>query len=174
MRRLISVLVGTVLSANPETVIARDLTPPESRTVEAYLQGVERVGSVPRQYAKAIAVDSSMKRRIGIALLFTHEDPDGVGGNTYIQKLVVFAPLAEGGAPLSMLVVGGKLNRTVTLQSAMEDRVLVDTMSYGKTDPACCPTVPSKTTFQFANGKLVEVDAKSTTPNYRIERTREP
>ena len=89
-----------------------------------------------------------------IVVLYTIEGFGG--GNNYHQYLAVF--LANGATfrHAADSVVGGKLFRDVDLTSVTGSTINLDTKGYRKNDPACCPSVASKTRYRFAANKLTE------------------
>lgn len=55
--------------------------------------------------------------------------------------------------------VGAKGIRAVDLKAILGGRIYLDTLSYGRDDPQCCPSLKGKTSYVFSKGKLREVTA---------------
>ena len=153
------VILGLFCASGALGTNARGLYSAESARVDAYLKRVELTGSVPRQFVQGLAADRSAIGQIAFAALYTHEDPRGLKGNNYDQKLVVF--LQGAGTELSMvdMVVGGKLRRHLRLLQVTPTTVEFAALTYAVSDGACCPSVPMLVTFRLDGGRLVEARA---------------
>jgi hypothetical protein len=115
-------------------------------------------------------VSTTIGGPISFVVLFTHEDPDGSGGNYYRQNLAIFGPSSE--MPLAIAKVVGKSHRAASLNRVVGTLINMDVLLYASEDPACCPSVEAEVTYAWANGQLEEVTMRLA-PNNSLERSRE-
>lgn len=166
MRNLLPVFIALIATAALAAGTS-DLTPLQFASVESYLRSVELKGQIPRQYVHVIAPSGAKQGQMALAVLYTHEDPNGLGGNAYEQKLAVF--LRDGArlsAPIDV-VVGGKFNRGMKLREATPEQVTFDSMNYGPNDAPCCPSTPGVVVYRLSEGAMVEAGS----PNSALQRT---
>jgi hypothetical protein len=150
------VILGLICASGALGTNARDLYSAESARVDAYLRQVEQTGSVPRQFVQGLAADRSAPGQIAFAALYTHEDPRGLKGNAYDQKLVVFLRGASAEPSIVDMVVGGKMRRQLRLLRVTPTAVEFAALTYAVSDSACCPSVPALVTYRLEGRALVE------------------
>jgi len=90
-----------------------------------------------------------------LAVLYTIEGQDGT--NNYLQYLAVFVRTKGKLVPAAHTVVGGKLNRDVTLDSIRNNVIRFKTLTYGPNDPASTPSIKGTTRFVLAKRRLKEL-----------------
>ena len=78
------------------------------------------------------------------------------GSNNYIQYLAVFARHSSKLVPIVHAAVGGKSYRSIELNSVDNQRVNLDTLSYGPKDASCCPSNKGKTSYALVGRSLRE------------------
>jgi hypothetical protein len=80
-------------------------------------------------------------------------------GNSWLRFLTAFSgPKLE---PIETVRVGEKGQRSARLESVARGRVQIATMSYGPSDPMCCPSVAGHSTYVVRAGTLVEERPKA-------------
>ncbi len=81
------------------------------------------------------------------ALLYTIEGMEG--GNNWDQFLAIFLRRDGELVFTTQVRVGGKGRRSVKLSRILEESIVLDTKSYGETDPSCCPSIEGETTYRL-------------------------
>lgn len=153
MKKLIlSVLVGTCSGL----CCAKDITDEQKQRLHQYVQKMVPNGQVT--HVSAVAPDKSLPDGIDFVALYTHEDPEGNGGNDYEQRLAVFSN------PINRAVlderVGGKAYRSVSLSKVASKLVRFDVKFYDQDDALCCPSVPGSTAYTYHPHALSEISTK--------------
>jgi hypothetical protein len=131
------------------------------KTINRYIAGVAKVSGAS-EYKKARKIiygDIDGDADADATVQFTIEGIDG--GNNYTFYLAVFRNENGKLKPLADDVVGGKLNRNVTLKLVKDQKIYFDTEEYAENDAACCPSIKGKTVYILKNNKLTEVKANS-------------
>jgi len=104
---------------------------------------------------KALTGDLNRDGIPDLAVLYTIEGQDGT--NNYLQYLGVFVRTKGKLVPAAHTVVGGKLNRDVTLDSIRNNVIRFKTLRYGPNDPASTPSIKGTTRFVLAKRRLKEL-----------------
>jgi hypothetical protein len=148
---------------------ASEPTPAQIASVDTHLAQVGRVGDIPREFVAVMGVNGATDGQIALAVLYTHERPNG-SGNDYHRRLAVFLKSGTGlSGPLD-IIVGGAIRRGVTLRAVTPESVVLDALNYAPQDPACCPSIPGVVTYRLLGGALVEAGS----PNKHMQRAGEP
>ena len=79
------------------------------------------------------------------------------GGNLYRQYLVVFLNSGKSFRYATHQSIGGKDNRTISLDSIKDGKINFETLEYAPDDASCCPSKKGKARFVFSQGKLKEI-----------------
>jgi len=140
----------------PATVAAKELSTSQSDVLQRYIKDIGAKGHIPPSSITAMAPDKESRENIGFVILFTHEDPEGVGGNTYEQVLTIFASSETNHKVLYSARVGGKLYRSMKLKKVSPASIDFSVLFYDSRDPACCPSVRGETSYSFFRGKFLE------------------
>ena len=160
----IALVAGLALGANEPTP-----TSAQMGIVAAHLKEMGVLGDIPSEYVKVRAVSNPGEGQIALAVLYTHERPNG-SGNDYHRRLAVFLRAGSGlSAPID-IIVGGAIRRGLTLREVTPDRVILDAMNYASQDPVCCPSIPGVVTYRLSEGALIEAGS----PNNRMQRSGSP
>ena len=148
----VSKLIGLMLL----TCVAAHAQNSDAAVISKFIaaQARELHGQEYRDARKVLTGDLDHDGVADAAVLYTIEGMNG--GNNYVQYLAVF--LRENGKLVAAAhtVVGGKLNREVSLQAIQDGVIVFRTKSYAKNDAACCPSKPGTARFALADGKLTE------------------
>lgn len=107
------------------------------------------------EYEEARKVVTGDLTKDGVAdtvVLYTIEGQNG--SNNHVQYLAVFTRASGELVVLTRTSVGSKSYRDVELDSITNDVINLTTMTYGKNDPSCCPSVKGSARYQLAGGKL--------------------
>lgn len=135
--------------------LAQTDTPPE---VARFLSR-EAKDADASEYAgarKLVSADLNGERRKDLVVLYTLEGMGG-GGNNFGQYIAVFLRKGNRYVLSTYEGVGAKLSRSVELKRVIGRNIYLDTLSWGKDDGGCCPSVKGKTRFVYSNGRLREV-----------------
>ena len=139
-----------------------ELTGIQQSKLNTYLKTAAPKGKVTN--VQAMTSDRTLKDGIIFAVLYTHEDPDGNGGNDFEQCLAV---LREGNDnAITNIRVGGKGYRSVSLNLVAPKLVKFIVSFYGENDPTCCPSIKGKTSFSYASGELKEIGTRVYASNH--------
>jgi hypothetical protein len=83
---------------------------------------------------------------------------EGFGeGNLYRQYLIVFLGNGKTFRYAAHQSVGGKDNRTLTLNSVKSGKINFETLRYAPNDASCCPSRKGRARFILSQGKLKEI-----------------
>ena len=93
-------------------------------------------------------------------VLYTIESQGGT--NNYVQYVAVFARGNRGLIPVTYTEVGGKMRRSVELESVDDNTIQLATLSYGPKDASCCPSVKGTTRYALV-GRALREQKHSTT-----------
>ena len=104
---------------------------------------------------KLITGDLNRDGTPDLAVLYTIEGMGG--GNNYIQFLAVFVRVKGRLDHLAHRAIGGKLNRSVELESIVNNVIYCKILRYGPKDPSCCPTLKGTARFTLAGKRLKEL-----------------
>lgn len=136
---------------------AKDLSAEQKSILKNYVSNLGKKGSIPTQFIQSKVPDRDLEK-IGFVVLFTHEDPDGDGGNDYEQILTVFGNKDIGYKVIDSKKVGGKGYRSVNLEKLTHGDILLKVMFYSSEDPSCCPSIKGDTSYCLnKNYKLEEM-----------------
>lgn len=126
------------------------------KIINRYIAGVARTSGASeyREARKILYGDIDGDGDADAAVQFTIEGMGG--GNNYAFYLAVFRNENGKLKPLTDEVVGGKLNRNVTLQRIGDRKIYLVTEEYAENDGACCPSIKGKTVYILKNNKLTE------------------
>lgn len=126
------------------------------KIINRYIAGVARTSGASeyKEARKIVYGDVDGDGDADAAVQFTIEGMGG--GNNYAFYLAVFRNENGKLKPLTDEVVGGKLNRSVTLQKIGDRKIYLDTEEYAENDGACCPSIKGKTVYLLKNNKLTE------------------
>lgn len=91
-------------------------------------------------------------------VLYTIEGQNG--SNNHVQYLAVFTRANRQLVLLTHTSIGSKSYRDVELDSISNGLINLTTMGYAKNDPACCPTLKGKASYQLARGRLMVVKSR--------------
>ena len=147
----ISICFATLLSASRSfsqdngTVVAKNFISHQAKTLH---------GEEYEEARKIVRGDLNGDGKEDLVVLYTLEG--FAGGNDYHQYLAVFVASGKTFQHAADTVVGGKNFRDVDLVSVTGPTINLDTKSYAKADPACCPSKVGKTKYHFAGNKLTE------------------
>lgn len=128
-----------------------------TKTIDRYIAGVAKVSDASEYKAarKILYGDLDGDGDEDAAVQFTIEGMGG--GNNYGFYLAVFKNENGKLTAVTDEVIGGKLNRDVTLTKIEDGKIRFDTKDYDDDDGACCPSIEGKTTYILVNNKLKEV-----------------
>lgn len=128
----------------------------DSAAIDSYIsrQARRERGEEYREARKVVTGDLTHDGTAETVVLYTIESQ--VGGNLYIQYLAVFIRRNGNLSPITHLEVGGKSVRSVELKSVDSNSILLDTMSYRRQDPQCCPSVKGATKYVLSGRRLRE------------------
>lgn len=142
-------------------VAAAELTVKQDHALQAYLAKVGRKGSIPDRYIQALAPDPSpLQKKFKFpdyfVVLYTHEDPYGLGGNDYVRMLTVFVKKHGKYRPVASKQVGGASLAEVELAGPPKGFMSLKLKAkfYAQGDGACCPSVPGYEWYTLEHGKL--------------------
>ena len=156
----IALVAGLALAANESAPTSAQLA-----VVDAHLKEIGVIGEIPSEYVKVKAVSKPGDGQIALAVLYTHERPNG-SGNDYHRRLAVFLTVGSGlSAPID-IIAGGAARRSLTLREVTPDRVVLDAMNYAPQDAICCPSIPGVVTYRLSESALVEAGS----PNKPLQR----
>jgi hypothetical protein len=126
------------------------------KIINRYIAGVARTSGASeyKEARKIVYGDVDGDGDADAAVQFTIEGMGG--GNNYAFYLAIFRNENGKLKPLTDEVVGGKLNRNVTLQKIDDRKIYLDTDEYAENDGACCPSIKGKTVYILKNNKLTE------------------
>ena len=136
--------------------LAAEITPAQQALIEPYLKEVGSKGAIPRQAVRTAAPDDPSYGDIAFVVLYTHEDPEGLGGNNYEQMLAVFSKRTAVPHPLVVVKVGGKLDRAVSLRKISGNSIELDALLYKSSDSTCCPSVKARVIYRLNGDRLDE------------------
>jgi hypothetical protein len=109
-------------------------------------------GEEYKEARKVVSADLNRDGKLDRVVLYTLEGFNGT--NNYHQYLAVFLFDGKSYKHASHVVVGGKFFRGVGLRSVSGSTINLDTMEFRKSDPACCPSRPSKMRYVFRRNRL--------------------
>lgn len=118
---------------------------------QAKAEGVEEYPEA----RKIVSADLNGDRRNDLVVLYTLEGLNG-GGNYYGQYIAVFLRTGNRYVLAADEGVGSKLSRNVELTKVTGRTIYLDTLSWGKDDGGCCPSIKGKARFVYSNGRLRE------------------
>lgn len=126
------------------------------QAIDRYVAGVAKVSDATeyKEARKIIYGDLDGDGDEDAAAQFTIEGMGG--GNNYGFYLAVFRNENGKFAGITDDVIGGKLNRDITLTKIEDGKMLFDTKSYDTDDGACCPSIEGKTAYILEGKKLIE------------------
>ena len=112
-------------------------------------------GSEPDGIRKVLTGDLNHDGVADAAVLFTIEGQNG--SNNYVQYLAVFLRRNGRLVYAADAPVGGKNRRSIELDSIKDNVMFLDTTTYAKRDPSCCPTIKGRTRYVLVRNKLTEM-----------------
>jgi len=118
-------------------------------------QATKEGGEEYKDARKVIAGDLNNDGAPDLAVLYTIEGQNGT--NNYVQYLAVFVRLKGRLVPVTHTKVGGKLYRSVELQSISKNVILLTTLSYTAKDAACCPSKKGEARYELVDGRLKQL-----------------
>lgn len=146
-----------LLVAVPMTITPAFADPAQDLTViEKYIAAHARRerGEEYRGARKLVTGDVNHDGVPETVVLYTIE---GQGGsNNHVQYLAVFVR-SRGRLPaVAQTSVGGKSYRAVELKSVRDNQIILETLDYLPSDPACCPSKKGMTRYVLVDRKLQE------------------
>ena len=148
-RLLPALLLG--LLAQP--TLSAGLSEAQDAQLTAYLVKVGAKGSIPKKFVQTVVADKP-NSDISFVVVYTHEDPEGLGAQTLRQDMAVFGPHQV--APIVVTKVGGKLHRSATLRRVHGYLIDLDVVLYGVNDAACCPSINAEVVYELNSQRLEE------------------
>ena len=130
------------------------------QVIDRYIKGVAKVSDAAEyeEARKIIYGDLDGDGDEDAAAQFTIEGMGG--GNNYGFWLAVFKNDNGKFTGITDEVIGGKMNRNVSLTKIEDGKIHLDTTEYDKDDGACCPSIEGKTSYILQGNKLVEKKLK--------------
>ena len=146
------------------------LTPCNLDAVTSFTQAQEQdlvtiTSFIARQARRERGEEYEDARKVVVGDLIGDKVPETVvlytiesqgGSNNYIQYLAVFTRRNGHLVAVAHTSVGGKFRRSVELDAVVNQRVNLQTMSYARTDPSCCPSIKAMTSYVLVGQTLRE------------------
>ncbi len=129
----------------------------DTAVIEKFIanQATRDAGEEYEAARKVMAGDLNRDSVSDVAVLFSIEGQNGT--NNYVQYLAVFVRAKSGLVAVAHIVVGGKLNRDVELQSIKNNVIFCKTLSYRANDPASSPSKKGTARFVLVRRRLKEL-----------------
>ena len=153
---LIILGIGTFISLGASFALAQDTG--DKAVIDKFIsaQAKRERGEEYPDARKVVTGDLNGDGAAETVVLYTIEGQNG--SNRHVQYLAVFKRANGNLVFVARTSVSG--NRDVELDSVSNGLINLTTMSYGKNDPSCCPSIKGKAWYKLVGAALVPVRSR--------------